>query len=84
MSEEAELEGIEILCISIPFKYFVPRFGCVSFMIRQITFDAEVDGNVRTYDGFIHDDSSLALHDYPAVVNVFESCYIEVGIVSFM
>ena len=35
---------------------------------------------VHTYDGFIRDDSSLALHSYPAVVDVFESCFIEVDV----
>ena len=74
-------EGVLIISVSVPFVYFVPRFSCVSFVIRQITFNAEVaDGTVHTYDGFIRDDSSLALHDYPAVVDVFESCFVEVGI----
>ena len=61
-------EGIEIVSVSLPFEYFVPRFSCVSFMIRQITFRAELYGTVHTYDGFIRDDSSLHLHKYPAVV----------------
>ena len=74
-------EGIEVTCVSVPFEYYVPRFSCVSFTIRQITFNAELaDGTVHTYDGFIRDDSSLALHNYPAVVDVFESCFIEVDV----
>ena len=51
-------EGIEIVSVSLPFEYFVPRFSCVSFMIRQITFRAELYGTVH----------SLHLHKYPAVV----------------
>ena len=77
-------EGIEIVSVSLPFEYFVPKFSCVSFMIRQITFRAELYGTVHTYDGFIRDDSSLHLHKYPAVVDVFESCFVEVNIVSLM
>ena len=72
-------EEIEVIYVSAPFEYYIPRFSCVSFTIRQITFNAELaDGTVHTYDGFIRDDNSLTLHNYPAVVDVFESCFIEV------
>ena len=84
MSEEQE--GIEVTDVSVPFEYFIPRFSCVSFTIRQITFNAELDGTVHTYDGFIHDkeshnNGSLALHSLPAVVDVYESCFVEVNVV---
>ena len=83
-SDSSTTEGVEIQHVSVPFCYTIPRFSCITFTIRQMTFATEITesdtSTVMTYDGFIFDHPSLDEHDYPASIDVLESCFVEVTV----
>ena len=52
-------EGIEVHYVGLSFEYTIPSFSCITVILRQIKFCAELDGCVRSYDGFIHNNPCL-------------------------
>ena len=80
-SGRSSVEGIEIQFVGTLFEYTIPNFSCISFTLRQITFEAFVDGSISTYDGFIRHDPSLdklVSISYPKTIDVLESCFVKV------
>lgn len=80
LEEEEEAGGVDILDVAgASFLYRIPRFPVVTINLRQIIFQAVLpDSSTVTYDGFIHEHSSLYGHDYPASIRVYEYCFVEV------
>ena len=72
-------EGIEVHYVGLPFEYTIPSFSCITLILRQIKFCAELDGCVRSYDGFIRNNPCLDPEGvYPRTMDVLQSCFVEV------
>ena len=80
-SDEDAVDVVKIIDVAgASFMYRIPRFPVVTINLRQITFEAIFsDGSTITYDGFIHEHSTLYGHNYPATIRIYESCFVEVG-----